>query len=286
MVDVVREVIECQTGPTLLNAWPQTGMLTELVHPVMLALYALVKEQSGSLDERSKDTFSRAYDTERHIEDESETIFDELKSSNCSKVTFINLDGYESRFNLILAKYLHRCVQYVSFPRESETCSAEYAPYFRDSSAELLREYLAAATEGEELKAARRVYVTKDGTAEELREYYRNLLVFPLHSLMLRESYGLGEAEMLQSWACRMLMQEVVLGEVRSFNPSVVVISYSSKLQLTDPHFEEIVRELTVLSNMKLVLYNNCTRAYTYHQYAPTPEDHSHLRNFYQLHKY
>jgi len=45
-----------------------------------------------------------------------ETVFDELKTYTCSKVTFINLDGYDTPTNTLIAKYLSKYLQYMSFP--------------------------------------------------------------------------------------------------------------------------------------------------------------------------
>ena len=54
-----------------------------------------------------------------NIEDEGDIIFDELESnSSASKVTFINLDGYDTEMNLKLAKHMTKYVQYISFPCE------------------------------------------------------------------------------------------------------------------------------------------------------------------------
>jgi hypothetical protein len=45
-----------------------------------------------------------------------DTIFDELRCSNCSKIVFLNLDGYDAPMNIPIAKYLGKYLQYISFP--------------------------------------------------------------------------------------------------------------------------------------------------------------------------
>ena len=41
----------------------------------------------------------------------------DVKDYNISKVALINLDGYESEFNIELAKNLDKHLMYVSFPK-------------------------------------------------------------------------------------------------------------------------------------------------------------------------
>lgn len=36
----------------------------------------------------------------------------------CSRIVFINLDGYESEFNIDVARTFNRHLMYISFPRE------------------------------------------------------------------------------------------------------------------------------------------------------------------------
>lgn len=51
---------------------------------------------------------------------EFESVLDKLKPYNYSKITFLNLDGYESPYNFYIAKYLSRQLQYISFPLEEK----------------------------------------------------------------------------------------------------------------------------------------------------------------------
>lgn len=47
-------------------------------------------------------------------------VFDEIvKNENVSRIVFLNLDGYESEFNVDMAKYLYKSLMYISFPKES-----------------------------------------------------------------------------------------------------------------------------------------------------------------------
>jgi hypothetical protein len=53
------------------------------------------------------------------VEIESIPMMENLKSSyNCSRVVLINLDGYESEYNLEIARNFKKHLLYVSFPKE------------------------------------------------------------------------------------------------------------------------------------------------------------------------
>jgi hypothetical protein len=41
----------------------------------------------------------------------------DLGYTNCSKIAFINLDGYESEYNIDIVKYLCKNMMYISFPK-------------------------------------------------------------------------------------------------------------------------------------------------------------------------
>jgi hypothetical protein len=43
-----------------------------------------------------------------------------MRNGNYSKITFLNLDGYESPYNTYIAKYLSKYLQYISFPLEED----------------------------------------------------------------------------------------------------------------------------------------------------------------------
>jgi len=67
-----------------------------------------------------------------------------MKTYNCSKITFLNLDGYESHYNLYIAKYLSKYLQYISFPLEEDELlkDASLKQYFLSRSEHLVKQYL------------------------------------------------------------------------------------------------------------------------------------------------
>ena len=60
---------------------------------------------------------------DEEMEENSSYIYEDLAYDNCSKMVFINLDGYQSDFNVDMAKYLSKNVMYISFPKESNNKS-------------------------------------------------------------------------------------------------------------------------------------------------------------------
>jgi 3-phosphoglycerate kinase len=52
-------------------------------------------------------------------------------------------------------------------------------------------------------------------------------------------------------------MKEIVYSQIREFSPSLIVVSHSGRLNIESHHLESIFKELSVLSNIKVVLYNN-----------------------------
>lgn len=55
-------------------------------------------------------------------------------------------------------------------------------------------------------------------------------------------------------------MKELIYPQIRNYSPSIIVVSHSGKLHLESQHLEFMFKELSLLSNMKVVLYNNFVR--------------------------
>lgn len=131
----MEEVIESAQGPTLINYWPDLHYLPDLIHPLLMPIYVIVRGQL-STDRSRQSTNASVSNSQPHIEEESNCVFEELPERNFSKITFINLDGHESPFNLTIAKSLSRYLHYVSFPcDEAEALTHQpYAHYFDNYS--------------------------------------------------------------------------------------------------------------------------------------------------------
>ncbi len=57
-------------------------------------------------------------------------------------------------------------------------------------------------------------------------------------------------------------MRDFIINQIREFNPSYIMISYSGRLTIEDNHFVEMVQELTKVGNYKLVMYPNMTTGF------------------------
>ena len=51
------------------------------------------------------------------------------------------------------------------------------------------------------------------------------------------------------------MMKELIFSHILDFNPSCIVVSYSQKLRIEEEVFVDLVKELTVLANYKVVFY-------------------------------
>ena len=95
--------------------------------------------------------------------------------------------------------------------------------------------------------------------------------MFPVHSRYLSHKYDLRSVEFYQSKFMKFVMKELVYIQIKEFNPSIIVISMSNRLHLDPPFLEEMLKELTVIANMRLLLYNNLARSYAFEQPLPAP---------------
>ena len=51
------------------------------------------------------------------------------------------------------------------------------------------------------------------------------------------------------------LFQTVIFEEIRSFDPSFVIVSYNGYLNLSEEHWNEIVKNLTIIADHKICLF-------------------------------
>ena len=106
----IERIKESEHGSTLITVQPQINELTLLIHPLLLAIGANFKKENH---EKVKD-----YDWSK-IEVDSIPMMENLRSSyNTSRVVFVNLDGYESEFNLEFVRNFKKHLLYLSFPKE------------------------------------------------------------------------------------------------------------------------------------------------------------------------
>jgi hypothetical protein len=70
----LEDVIESAQGPTLINYWPDLRYLPDLVHPLLMAVYVIVRGQL--VGDRSRQSTSASVPTsQHHIEEESGCVF-------------------------------------------------------------------------------------------------------------------------------------------------------------------------------------------------------------------
>lgn len=55
------------------------------------------------------------------------------------------------------------------------------------------------------------------------------------------------------------MIKDFLLNQIREFNPTLVMLSYSGRLHIDDHHFVEILQELTKIANYKLLMFPNLT---------------------------
>lgn len=118
VVHILEGIKESEHGSTLMAAQPCVGDLTYLIHPLLLPIYAnLLREKGNKKKEASKKSEAVA-----SMEDEAKAkpfkSFFVEGASQLPKVVFLNLDGFESEYNLEFARSLRRNLMYISFPKE------------------------------------------------------------------------------------------------------------------------------------------------------------------------
>ena len=65
------------------------------------------------------------------------------------------------------------------------------------------------------------------------------------------------------------MMKELIFSHILDFNPSCIVVSYSQKLRIEEEVFVDLMKELTVLANYKVVFYANLTKNYIFDETLP-----------------
>jgi hypothetical protein len=108
-----------------VHYWPHLEALAPLLHPLLLAVYCVLQQQLQGFEKKERER-----SPQEQPDVEKETVFGELGDYRCSRVTFLNLDGQDSALNLLLSKYLHKYLQYISFPLDR---SASLSPQFLPS---------------------------------------------------------------------------------------------------------------------------------------------------------
>lgn len=107
---IIERIKESEHGSTLVTVQPKIDELGLLVHPMLVAISANFKKENN---EKVKD-----FDWSK-VEVDSIPMMESAKGSySSSKVAFINLDGYESEFNLEFVGNFKKHLLYVSFPKE------------------------------------------------------------------------------------------------------------------------------------------------------------------------
>lgn len=51
------------------------------------------------------------------------------------------------------------------------------------------------------------------------------------------------------------LFQTVIFEEIRSFNPNFIMVSYNGYLNINEDHWNEIVKNLTIIADHKICMY-------------------------------
>lgn len=70
------------------------------------------------------------------------------------------------------------------------------------------------------------------------------------------------DIESHESHFIRFVIKDFLLNQIREFNPTIILISYSGRLQLLDAHFVELMQEFTKIANYKLLFYPNLTTSF------------------------
>lgn len=51
---------------------------------------------------------------------------------------------------------------------------------------------------------------------------------------------------------------------LREYNPSMIIVSYSGKINIESTYFIELIKQLTLISNFRLVLYVNQAKMFCF----------------------
>lgn len=67
-------------------------------------------------------------------------------------------------------------------------------------------------------------------------------------------------------------MKDFLVNQIREFNPSYVMISYSGRVGIEDAHFVELIQEITKVANYKLLFFPNLTTAFCHEDRMQTDD--------------
>jgi hypothetical protein len=120
-----------------------------------------------------------------------------------------------------------------------------------------------------------RLYDTKNDKTGE--DFNQNIYVFPLRMAMLREKFpevmeSREDIENHESYFIRFIIKDFLLNQIREFNPTLIMISYSGRLHIDDHHFVELLQEFTKIANYKLLFFPNLTSAFLSEEMAQTED--------------
>ena len=73
----MEDVIESAQGPTVINYWPQLHYLPDLVHPMLMPIYVIIRAQLMD-DRRRQNSSSSMHGSNNNIEEESVCVFEEM----------------------------------------------------------------------------------------------------------------------------------------------------------------------------------------------------------------
>ena len=103
--------------------------------------------------------------------------------------------------------------------------------------------------------------------------FKRNMFILPVNSRSLSQKYELfheqngnenHSIEFYESSFIKFMMEEVVMSHLREYNPSMIILSYSGKIHLDNEYFVEMIKQLTVISNFRLVFYPNHAKMFCF----------------------
>ena len=115
-----------------------------------------------------------------------------------------------------------------------------------------------------------RYYETIEEELYQLSKGYedinRNMFVFPLrlpsmksHFSDLEEENEKNNIDVSESHLIYQIFWYFLINQIRQFNPTFILVSYSGRLHIEDSHFVEIMQELTKLSQYKTIYFPNLT---------------------------
>ncbi len=75
--------------------------------------------------------------------------------------------------------------------------------------------------------------------------------------------------EFYESTFVKFMMEEIVISHLREYNPSMIVLSYSGKINIDNDYFVEMVKQLAVISNFRLLFYVNHAKMFCFDEKGP-----------------